>query len=127
MRTLIAIVLVICANGCRKSAPTLAGGKPVEHWINSLRDDDPQTRKTAAFKLGNVGTADSAAIPALINALRDNDATVRCEAIRALVKSGRNANSATPALDELREQDPDATVRDYAAKALETIDAGSRK
>jgi HEAT repeat protein len=112
---------VILLNGCNKG-PILAGGKPVAHWVQALNDPDAKVRKAAAIKLGNVGPADATAFPALHNALHDGDADVRCEMILALVKFGRKAKEASASLDELRLHDPDAKVRDYAAKALAKFD-----
>jgi HEAT repeat protein len=123
MRMLALLVLAVLVTGCSKSAPTLAGGKPIEAWVAALKDPDAKTRKTAAAKLGNVGPADPAAFPALHDALKDRDAGVRCEVILALVKFGPEVKDAVPALTQLRRHDPDARVRDYAAKALEKIDS----
>ena len=113
---------LIVLSGCSNPSPTLSGGKPVEHWVVSLQTSpDAKLRKEAAFKLGNVGPSDPVASPALVAALKDRDAVVRCEVILALVKFGRSAQAAVSPLKELRDRDPDAKVRSYAARALETI------
>jgi len=112
------------APGCGPAAPTLAGGKPVAHWLRALHDPDPRKRKEAADKLGNVGPADPAAFPALVEALRDPDAGVRGAAILGLVRCGPAAKAAVPALEDLREHDPDPGVRRYAGEALEKVRAG---
>jgi HEAT repeat protein len=119
-----AVLLVGGAAGCGSAPPTLAGGKPVSHWVQAIRDKDPKVRKEAAAKLGNVGPADPTALPALTAALKDPDAGVRREVIVALVKCGPAAREAVPALTELRQRDPDPQVRAYAARALETLRAG---
>jgi HEAT repeat protein len=121
MRPAVLVLLVIVVCGCNKGQPPLAGGKPVSHWVQALDDPDPKVRKTAAAKLGNVGTADAAALPALIKALKDKDAIVRSEVILALVKFGPEARAACPALEEVQRNDANAKVRDYAAKALEKL------
>jgi HEAT repeat protein len=108
-------------SGCSKAQPTRAGGKPVSYWIEALKSPDAKLRKTAAFKLGNVGPTDPAVCPALVEALKDADARVRCEAILALVKFGADANEAIPALNEASHHDSDAKVRSYAAKAVEKL------
>jgi HEAT repeat protein len=113
--------VLLLAAGCGPAAPTLAGGKPVGHWLTALHDPDPKERREAADKLGNVGPADAAACPALVEALRDPDAQVRGKAILGLVKCGPAAKTAVPALQDLKEHDPDAGVRDYAGKALAKI------
>jgi HEAT repeat protein len=107
--------------GCGPAAPTLAGGKPVSHWVEALHGPDPKARREAADKLGNVGPADPAACPALVEALKDPDAQVRGKAILGLTKCGAAAKEAMPALQDLKERDPDPGVRDYAGKALKKI------
>jgi HEAT repeat protein len=117
----VAIFALICLPGCSKSQPPLAGGKPPHYWIEALHDPDARLRQRAAFKLGNVGPAEPAALPALTSALQDHDPAVRCEAILALVKFGPTAQTALPTLTALQSHDPNPRVRQYAAKALEKL------
>jgi HEAT repeat protein len=113
------VVLAATVAGCGKPpAPTLAGGKPVAHWVEAARGPDPRARKEAVFKLGNVGPADPTAFPAVTGALRDANPIVRREAILALLKFGPQAREAVPTLEELVHRDPDDRVRTSAAKAL---------
>ena len=119
-----AVLALALAAGCGPALPTLAGGKPVSHWLRALHDPDPKERREAADKLGNVGPADPAACPALVEALRDPDARVRGAAILGLVRCGAAAKTAVPALRDLQEHDPDPGVRGYAGRALEKIQAG---
>jgi HEAT repeat protein len=121
MRWILIAAGCIFANGCGNSQPSLAGGKPVSHWVRMLSDSDPKTRKEAVFKLGNVGSSDASVIPALIEVLKDSDSRVRCEAILALLKSGPDASPAIDALAELRSHDPDPRVRENAAKGLKRL------
>jgi HEAT repeat protein len=125
MRWILIAVGCIFAGGCGNRQAPLAGGKPVSHWIQALSDPDAKVRKEAVFKLGNVGSSDPAAIPALIGALQDSDARVCCETILALLKSGPDASAASDTLGELRAHDPDPKVREYAAKGLKRLQAGS--
>ncbi len=124
MRTMPLILLIVLLSGCGDSAPTMAGGKPVGHWVQALRDPSAKVRKHAAFKLGNAGAADATVFPALLGALRDVDAPVRSEAILAVLKFGPRAKEAVPILTELQERDHDSQVRTYAAKALAKIRGG---
>jgi HEAT repeat protein len=117
----LAVLLGVCIGGCGTSSPPLAGGKPVQYWLDALRSPDAKLRKKAAFKLGNVGTADARALSALTAALGDSDASVRCEVIFALVKFGPAARDMGPMLTDMQRRDPDARVRTYAAKAAEKI------
>jgi vesicle coat complex subunit len=121
---LAALLAAAAAGGCGPAAPTLAGGKPVGQWVASLHDPDARVRKEAARELGNVGTADPAALPALKAALKDPDAGVRCEAILALVKSPAAAKDAVPTLTDLQQNDPDPKVRSDAGRAVERIQGG---
>ena len=112
------------AAGCGPAAPTLAGGKPVSHWVDALRDADPKKREEAVEKLGNVGSADPAAFPALVGALKDPSARVRGAAILRIGNGGPAAKAAVPALQDLKDHDSDAGVRDYAARALTRLAGG---
>jgi HEAT repeat protein len=120
MRELLVLALVGGLCGCGESKPTTVHGKSVTHWVQALQDRDTRVRKKAVEALGNVGSADPAAIPALIMALKDHDAGVRAAATLALLKIGPAAQDASAALTDAQ-QDKDQKVRDYAAKALERI------
>lgn len=112
------------AAGCGPAAPTLSGGKPASHWVQALADADPKKREQAAEKLGNVGSADPAAYPALTGALKDPSPRVRGAAILGLAKSGTAAKGVVSTLEGLKDHDPDPGVRDYAARAIKTINHG---
>jgi HEAT repeat protein len=119
MRSILIIVAVTALlTGCSRPTPTLAGGKPVEFWVKQLQSGDAKARRQAAAKLGNVGPADPAVLPALRSALNDADALVRAEAIRSLARCGPAAKDSVAELEQLQAHDADATVRDCAAKAL---------
>ena len=111
-------LVLLC--GCSQ-APPLAGGKPVEHWVQAAQDPDAKVRQAAVGKLGNAGAADEAVWSALAGALRDRDAGVRREAILALMKCGARAQEAEPVLAELAQRDPDPQVRAFAGKALKKV------
>jgi HEAT repeat protein len=117
MRGVLLVILLLSLSGCGRAQTTMAGGK----WAEALRAPDTKLRKKAAFTLGNIGPSDPAVLPALIGALKDNDARVRCEVILALLKCGPAAEEAVPILTAIRQHDPEAKVRDYAASALKKI------
>jgi HEAT repeat protein len=122
-RFLILVVLAIVLSGCsKKSGPVLAGGKPVEHWLQAISDPNPKVRKTAVEKLGNVGASDPAVVAALCAGLQDRNADVRCEAILGLSKSAPDAKEAIEPLKTIGKQDRDPRVRSYAARALEKLE-----
>jgi HEAT repeat protein len=112
--------LILSLVGCGHTPAPLAHGKPVSHWLQALHAADPRKRKKAVEVLGNVGTADPVAIPALIGAVKDCDPKVRGAAILALLKIGPAAEGAIPVLTEAQ-KDKDPLVRSYAAKALKRI------
>jgi hypothetical protein len=114
---LLGLVLIV---GCGQTPAPLAHGKPVGHWVQALHAGDARLRKQAVEVLGNVGTSDPTAIPALIGAVKDRDPRVRGAAILALLKIGPAAQEAIPVLTEAQ-KDRDAQVRSYAAKALKRI------
>jgi hypothetical protein len=111
-------LVALLPGGCGQ-APALqtAHGKPVRHWVEALQSPDVKVRLRAVRTLGNVGTGDPAAVPALIGAVKDRDAGVRGAAIQALGRMGPDARSAVPALREAR-KDADPTVRSQAGEAL---------
>jgi HEAT repeat protein len=118
------VSMVLGSGGCGQDPPPTAGGQPAGHWVQALQDHDARLRRKAAFKLGNLGTADAAVVPALTGALRDRDVGVRAEAALALLKIGPAAAEAVPAFRQAQ-RDRDARVRAYAARALEKIQGGN--
>jgi HEAT repeat protein len=122
MRFVVTLLLVLFLCGCGKPKDTLAGGKPVSYWLEAVKDPDARVRKTAVFKLGNIGPGEAEALSAVTATLNDPDAAVRREAILALVKFGAAAKEAAPILTEMHRRDRDAQVRSHAAKALESLE-----
>jgi HEAT repeat protein len=120
MKRLSPVAWLLVLIGCGPTPTTLSGGKSVSHWIAELQAPGAKQRQTAVFKLGNVGSADPAAFPAVLGALKDREARVRAEAILAVMKFGAVAQEALPALNDLR-ADPDAEVRSRAARALQRL------
>lgn len=117
MRRILVAVLLMALSGCDQ-APTTTR---VNYWLEALHAPDAKLRKEAAFKLGNLGTTDAAVVPALRGALTDANPAVRREAILALLKCGPDAKAAVPIFTDLRQRDPNAQVRRYAAKAIEKL------
>jgi HEAT repeat protein len=120
MRRGLLLVLLVTPVACTK-ATTMAHYRPVGHWVAALHDADPKLRRQAVTLLGNVGTSDPAAVPAITAAIKDPDALVRREAVLALLKQGSGARQALPALREAC-NDPDVRVRLFAARALSRIE-----
>ena len=116
-------LLLFGSSGCGKKEVTLTGGKPVSYWVQALRGSDARSRKKAAFELGNVGPADPAVLPALLAGLDDHDPVVRREVVLGLVKLGPAASEAVPKLVILRQKDRDPKIREYAARAIDKLEA----
>ena len=120
MRIALAGLAVFLLCGCAQPPESLhAGGKPIEHWLERARDRDPSIRKAAVTKLGNIGTEDPAARPAVLAALKDADASVRCQAILGLSRALDD-----PAVVEALQaaaKDKDAKVREFATRALKQL------
>jgi HEAT repeat protein len=123
MRYLLAVGLVVLACGCAKTPPTMAHGKPVEHWVQALQGHDARARQKAVRVLGNVGPSDPAAVAALARATADPVPAVRREAVTALLKLGPAAREALPALERLH-NDPDSRVRRDTALAVQKLREG---
>src|SRR5690242_604638 len=122
MRVILAAVLALTLSGCAKKQPlTTVGGKSVSHWVEATHGSDAKVRKQAVIKLGNFGPSDPAVYPALVQALGDTDARVRREAILSLVKLAPHSKDAIPSLIEVQKKDGDASVRDYATRALDRL------
>ena len=121
-RFIIVILAVSAISGCGHGAvPSLSGGKPPNYRIKKVTSPDKKLRKEAVEKLGNLGAVDPEVLPVLTGALHDADAQIRGDAVLALAKLGRAAKPAIPGLEALSRSDPDAQVRDYAARALEKL------
>jgi HEAT repeat protein len=112
--------MVVGASGCGRNdqGPLLAGGREVSSWVADLSDPKPSVRRHAVLKLGNVGDADHAAAEGLTRALRDSDVLVRGDAVHAVVKLKQPSEAIVERLQEMKRTDPDATVRDFAQRAL---------
>jgi HEAT repeat protein len=123
MRSFFLGSLLVLLGGCSQKEPVVAHGKPVSHWVDALHQGDARVRKKAVVALGHVGTADPAALPALMGAVKDRDVEVRREAVLALLNVGPQAREAISVLDEAR-KDVDVKVRTYAVKALRRVQGG---
>ena len=125
-RTILAMMLAASALGCSRTGvpkENYFDGKPVEHWLDTIKSSDAKSRKKAADVLGNVGPVDPRAVPALIEAVKDRDARVRDAAVLGLSKIGPPASAGAAALEEAT-KDNDPTVRSHTATALERVRGG---
>ena len=103
--------------GCQRTAELQSvHGQLVSHWLDELKKPDPKARKKAITALEGVGTADPAAIPAIIGALRDSDPSVRDVAVLTLLNIGPDVHDAATAPEGLI-NDKDANIRAHATKS----------
>ena len=93
-------------------------GEPaVPALIDTLQDKNESIRVSAAYALGDIGSAAQDAVPSLTQALRDESAWVRRHATEALGLIGQPAQNTVPALIGLL-RDEHYWIRDNAARAL---------
>jgi HEAT repeat protein len=120
------LLLAAAAAGCsgEEKGPKLAGGREVSSWVTELNDPKARVRRQAVLKLGNVGDDDPAAAAGLAKALHDPDALVRRDAVHAVVKLTQPNEAILARLGEMKQTDPDATVRDFAQRALTKLGHG---
>lgn len=119
-------LVALLAAGCGgPTVPTAKffSGQPTAHWVQEMKSRDAKVRKHAADVLGNVGTADPDAIPALAAAVKDPDPRVRDAAVLGLSKIGPPAAAALPVLEEAT-KDGDPVVRQHAAAAVGRVRGG---
>jgi HEAT repeat protein len=114
----LASAAVISGCGRNEHGPLLAGGREVSSWVTELNDPKARVRRQAVLKLGNVGDDDPAAAKGLAQALYDSDVMVRRDAVHAVVKLKQPSEAIVARLQEMSRTDPDATVRDFAKRAL---------
>jgi HEAT repeat protein len=93
-------------------------GRPLNYWLEMLRDHNPKRRMLAVEALGKIG------LPAVIGVVRvfkDGHSADRYWALRALAQIGPPAREAIP-LVKLALKNEHAEIRRAARHALENID-----
>jgi hypothetical protein len=120
MKRLVASCLLLLSAGCGESEPNFQG-QPRSYWLAELKSSASTARMRAAHILGQHAAEAKQAIPDLIKLLDDPAPLVRWMAAEALGKFGADARDAAPALKKLAAQDPEATVRDVAGRALQQM------
>jgi HEAT repeat protein len=98
--------------------------KSTDQLIGDLKGTDDRDKLIAARLLPRQKSDAEKVIPAMIEALKDRGSDVRLSAAIGLGMFGDKAREAIPALEALQ-GDPDARVREAAAKAVTRIDAGA--
>ena len=93
------------------------GGPAVPALIEALQDENESIRASAAYALGDIGSAAQEAVSSLTEALRDESTWVRRHATEALGLIGQPAQNTVSALTYLL-YDEHYWIRDNAARAL---------
>lgn len=113
--------LLTISSGCSESAPPVAGGRPIDHWLETAEHKDPNSRVKAIEKLGNIGDKSAEAIEAIVHALSDEDPRVRKVAIFAVVRNKSAWKMAIPQLEEMIDSDDSEEIRKLAIEAHENL------
>lgn len=89
---------------------------------DAMKDGNSLVRRNAAIAVWKIDGRADLAVPVLGDYVKDkrNEPFFRAEAIHVLGAMGRNARAAIPSLGEAA-NDPDASIRQLAVKALEQI------
>jgi len=122
--SLFLIAVLVFEVGCGPSQPPIAGGKTTEHWIEELKNEKIEVRVEAVKKLGNIGSKDPEALPAVFEALSDSTPAVRKEAIYAVVRNRSASAEAWPILEEMKDNDQDKDIRKIAGEAFHNLTEG---
>jgi HEAT repeat protein len=96
-----------------------------QDFIARLGDADEGVRICAALRLGRLGRAGHAAVPALLGLLRGGTVTDRRVAALALGKIGPPAREAVPILLEEMGRTCDGGFSNFAAEAISKIAPGA--
>ncbi len=112
------MLLLYTVLGCGgPKPPAIAGGKTTAQWIKALGDQEVAVRTEAIKKLGNIGSKDREALPAIMIALADAAPAVRREAIYAVVRNWPASREGLLVLKEMQENDGDPDIRKIAEEA----------
>ncbi len=121
-----AVAAVLALSLCLLNTANAIAGEyresDVQAALKQLASSDRYERKSAAFRLTEMGPAAVNAIPALIEILQSDDSMqVRGEVAHALGNIGPAASAAVPALITFLQSDEGGYERTYAASALGDI------
>jgi hypothetical protein len=117
MKRLVVACLLLLPAGCGEREPTFEG-RPRSYWLAELKSNASTARMRAAHIVGQHAAEAKQAVPDLISLLDDPQPLVRWMAAEALGKFGADGRDAASALRKLAAEDPEATVRDVAGRAL---------
>lgn len=125
-RTLVCSVAlaILCLAGCVQDSPLSSSEHTVSVLLESLRDESPDVRRTAAESLGKIG--DPRAVDSILPLMHDPAAMVREASILAMGRLKPPATEGVVVLLTQALEDPVESVRQAAVVAIGEIEPGSR-
>ena len=118
------VLSVLCLAGCAQDSPPSSREHTVSLLLELLRDEVPETRRTAAESLGKIG--DPRAADSILPLIHDPAAIVREASLLAMGRVKPTATDGVVGLLARSLEDPDESVRQAAVVALGEIEPDSR-
>ena len=118
------VVSLLCLAGCVQDSPLSSKERTVPLLLEMLRDEGPETRRTAADSLGKIG--DPRVADSILPLIHDPASVVREASVRALGRLKPTATDEVVALLMQALEDPVESVRQAAIVAIGEIEPGSR-
>jgi HEAT repeat protein len=115
---------VLCFAGCVQDSPLSSSEHTVSVLLESLRDESPEVRRTAAESLGKIG--DPRAVDSILSLMHDPAAMVREASLLAMGRLKPPATDGVVVILTEALEDPVESVRQAAVVAIGEIDPGSR-
>jgi HEAT repeat protein len=125
-RTIVCTITLsmLYATGCGQDSPPSSKERTVSLLLELLRDETPETRRTAAESLGKIG--DPRALDSILPLKHDPAAMVREASVVAVGRLKPTATEGVVALLALALEDPDESVRQAAVVAIGEVEPDPR-
>jgi HEAT repeat protein len=111
-------------SGCVQDSPPSSKEQTLSQLLESLKDEAPEVRRTAAESLGKIG--DPRAVDAILSLRHDPSAIVREALVLAMGRLKPTATDGVVALLTQSLEDPAESVRYAAVVAIGEIEPGTR-
>lgn len=118
------VVSFLCFPGCVQDSPLSSKERTVPLLLEMLRDEEPETRRTAAESLGKIG--DPRVADSILPLVHDPASVVREASVRAMGRLKPTATGEVVALLMQALGDPVESVRQAAIVSIGEIEPGSR-
>ncbi len=110
--------------GCVQDSPPSLKERTISQLLESLKDEAPEVRRTAAESLGKIG--DPRVVDAILSLGHDPEAIVREASVQAMGRLKPTATDGVLALLTQSLEDPAESVRTAAVVAIGEIEPGAR-